>query len=79
MQKIMNILGKRKPELGGMLGFSEEQDLVTHFVFDKYAKVNRVEYNPNTKFLDTVLNEKWSKENIYLAGFVHSHPGNFNQ
>lgn len=79
MQKIMNILGKRKPELGGMLGFSEEQDLVTHFVFDKYAKVNRVEYNPNTKFLDTVLNEKWSKENICLAGFVHSHPGNFNQ
>lgn len=79
MNKIMNILGKRKPELGGMLGFSEEQDLVTHFVFDKYAKVNRVEYNPNTKFLDTVLNGRWNKESICLAGFVHSHPGNFNQ
>ena len=79
MNKIMSILGKRRPELGGMLGFSEEQDLITHFVFDKYARVNRVEYNPDIKFLDAVLNERWSKENICLAGFVHSHPGNFKQ
>lgn len=79
MKRIMGILGKRKPELGGMLGFTEEQELVSHFVFDENARVNTVEYNPNTKFLNKVLNKRWSKENISLAGFVHSHPGNFNR
>lgn len=79
LKQIMDILGKRKPELGGMLGFSEEQDLITHFVFDKNARVNSVEYNPNTKFLDTVINGKWEKQKISLAGFVHSHPGHFNR
>jgi proteasome lid subunit RPN8/RPN11 len=79
LNQILDILGKRKPELGGILGFTEEQDLITSFVFDKDARVNSVEYNPNTEFLDTVINDKWTKDNISLAGFVHSHPGNFNR
>lgn len=78
-KQVLDILGRRKPELGGMLGFSEEQDLITHFVFDRHARVTGAEYTPDTKFLDTVINGRWQKKNISLAGFVHSHPGHFNR
>lgn len=77
--QILEILGTKKPELGGMLGFSEEQNLITDFVFDDNARVNHVEYNPNTKFLNSVINGKWADEGISVAGFVHSHPGHFNR
>ena len=77
--KILEILGTKKPELGGMLGVSEEQNLITTFVFDNNARVNHVEYNPNTKFLNSVINGKWADEEISFAGFVHSHPGHFNR
>ena len=77
--EILNILGKRKPELGGMLGWSDDQDYIDTFVFDAKAKVGNAEYNPNTEYLMSVMDGEWVKEDIYLAGFVHSHPRDCNQ
>lgn len=76
--EIMRILGTQKPELGGMLGYSEDQLVIDHFVFDKNARVNSVEYNPNTEFLNGILYGEWETENINFAGIVHSHPGNMS-
>ena len=77
--EIMKLLGKQKPELGGMLGFSMDQDYIDTFVFDFAAQVGYAEYNPNTEYLNNIINNEWDKNHIYLAGFVHSHPGNFNK
>ena len=76
--EIISILGKKKPELGGMLGYSSDQSVIDSFVFDKDAKVNSVEYTPNTDFLNNVLNNEWASKGIYFAGFVHSHPGDYD-
>ena len=76
--EIMSRLGTSKPELGGMLGWTEDQFVIDTFVFDKNAKVNNVEYNPNIQFLNDIIHNEWEKKQIYLGGFVHSHPGNYN-
>ena len=78
-EEILNILGKQKPELGGMLGWRDDQDYIDTFVFDDKAKVGYAEYSPNTKYLMNVMDNDWVEKNIYLAGFVHSHPRDCNQ
>lgn len=77
--QIMQELATKKPELGGMLGWTEEQNVIDAFVFDKDAKVDSAEYYPNTAFLNTILNGSWQENGICFGGFVHSHPGNFNR
>lgn len=77
--EIMEILGTKKPELGGMLGFTLDQDFIDSFVFDEKGKVNSVAYSPNTEFLNGVIQGEWEKKRIFLGGFVHSHPGDFNR
>lgn len=77
--EIMDNLSVNKPELGGMLGYSNNQDTIDNYVFDSNASVNEVEYNPNTEFLQEVLDNDWQNNNIKLAGFVHSHPADFNK
>ena len=72
--KIMSILGKRKPELGGMLGWKDDQRYIDYFVLDTNARVGQCEYNPDTKLLSSILNGDWYEKRIYLGGFVHSHP-----
>lgn len=76
--QIMSVLGKRKPELGGMLGFTIDQDTIDNYVFDGEAMVNSVEYNPNIEYLQKVIEGEWQEKHISLGGFVHSHPGDFN-
>lgn len=76
--EIISKLGTQRPELGGMLGWTEDQSVIDNFVFDPKANVNDVEYNPNVNFLNSVITGEWEKKNINLAGFVHSHPVNFN-
>ena len=73
--EIIKKLGTSKPELGGMLGWTEDQLVIDHFVFDEKAKVTTVEYNPDVDFLNEILHNEWDKNSIYLGGFVHSHPG----
>lgn len=75
--KIMSILGTKKPELGGMLGYSKDFEKIDTFVFDKNANANYVEYSPNTNFLNSIIQGEWNEKDINLCGFVHSHPGSF--
>lgn len=76
---IINVLGREKPELGGMLGYTRKQDYIDTFVFDVNAAVDYAEYTPNIDYLNQVIEEDWYENDISLAGFVHSHPGDFNR
>ena len=62
-----------------MLGWTEDQSVIDSFVFDEGARVNSVEYNPNIDFLNNILQNEWDHKGIYLGGFVHSHPGDYNR
>ena len=77
--RIMADLGSAKPELGGMLGCTLDYNTIDTYIFDSKARVNSVEYNPNIEYLQSILDGEWHKKGIFLGGFVHSHPGNFNQ
>lgn len=76
--QIKKTLGTMKPEQGGILGISNDSDLIDTFVHDKTAKVGHSEYNPNVFFLNDIINNQWSKNNIDFCGFVHSHPSQSN-
>ena len=77
--QIMGVLGKKRPELGGMLGFTIDQDTIDTYVFDGGARVNSVEYTPDIDYLQTIIEGEWKKAHVFLGGFVHSHPGDFNR
>ena len=72
--RIMKTIGSGKPELGGILGWKDDKDYIDYFVFDKDAKVEDSAYSPNTEYLSSIINDDWGKKDIYVAGFVHSHP-----
>lgn len=76
-EQIMDKLGTEKPELGGMLGWKEDELMIDTFVFDKNAQVSHVEYTPNVEFLNGILQNEWERDGVNLAGFVHSHPNDF--
>ena len=65
--QIMSVLGNRKPELGGMLGFTLDQDTIDTYVFDSEARVNSVEYNPNVEYLQSVIDGEWKEKRVFLA------------
>lgn len=79
LNKIRKTIGRNAPELGGMLGSSYDQTIIDYYVFDARANVNEVEYSPNTKFLNGVLNNDWGNKGVNLSGFIHSHPKYFCQ
>lgn len=76
--EMLKVISKGKTELGGMLGWKDDQDYIDTFVFDYKAKVGECEYNPNVEYLMSVINGEWSKNDIYFGGFVHSHPRGCN-
>ena len=77
-EQIKNTLGKLKPEQGGILGINNYNNVINVFVHDETAKVGRMEYNPNVKFINKILNEKWSMDGTDFCGFIHSHPNQSN-
>lgn len=72
--KIQETLGTLKPEQGGILGISNEEDIVDFFVHDKKADVGTYEYSPNVSYIDEVINNEWAPNGIEFVGFIHSHP-----
>jgi molybdopterin/thiamine biosynthesis adenylyltransferase/proteasome lid subunit RPN8/RPN11 len=76
---IRETIGKLKPEQGGFLGISNEQDIVDTYVHDTNAKVAYSEYNPNVAFINNVINGDWYENNIDFCGFIHSHPNSSNR
>lgn len=72
-EQIRRTIGCKTPETGGMLGCSNSLGIIDKFVFDEHAKVGGTEYNPNVKYLEKIINDKW-EPGTELIGFIHSHP-----
>ena len=75
LSEICQILSRYPYETGGIVG-ANENGIITTFQFDKTHTSSLFEYCPNIEFLNQVINENWTKQNIEFVGFVHSHPHN---
>jgi len=68
--KIKNSIGKQRAETGGMLLGDVTNYHIVDFVFDEQSDNTGVSYQPNTQFLNAVLDQHASE----FIGIVHSHP-----
>ncbi len=72
-EKIVKTIGSLPAESGGMLLGDADTYEILDFVFDHKADNTGVSYQPNTKFLNSVLEEHPHE----FIGIVHSHPAGF--
>ena len=70
---ILETVGTKTPESGGMLLGNREDFLVRKFHFDEYGSRSPGSYDPDVDFLNMVLKREAERGNR-LLGFVHSHP-----
>ena len=68
-------IGDEPAERGGILLSLSNDYTITGFVPDKAASKSKSVYQPNTKFLNKVLEGR----NSEFVGIVHSHPAGFRQ
>lgn len=72
---IKEHIGLQRAETGGILLGKFHDYMITGFVFDSAASNNRTVYQPNTNFLNKILNGR----NEEFIGLVHSHPPGFRR
>lgn len=72
LDEIFLSLKQYNYETGGIIGVNE-RGVIAAFQFDKTHSYNPFEYCPNVDFLNQVINDIWTKENVEFVGFVHSH------
>lgn len=72
--EIINTIGSRPAESGGLLFGKEDDMIVRKFVFDKHAQTTRSTYTFNTEFLNPEIKRIWNDEGLSCIGFIHSHP-----
>lgn len=77
--EIINTIGSRPAESGGLLFGKEDDYVVQKFVFDKHAKVTRSTYTFNTEFLNPEIKRLWNEEQLSCIGFIHSHPNGYER
>lgn len=70
-QDIINTIGNRFCESGGLLGSSKD-GVIDSYYFDE-GKINLTDkYVPKVETMNVVL-EEWSERNIKFIGIIHSH------
>lgn len=72
LNEIFLLIKQHNYETGGIIGVNKK-GVISAFQFDETLSSNPFEYCPNVDFLNQVINKKWTKQNIKLVGFVHSH------
>lgn len=72
LDEIINIIGTKEPEQGGILGADENGNIVK-FVLDENASKTGHTYSPDTNWVNERIKE-WESQGIRFAGIVHSHP-----
>lgn len=78
MRDIMNQVGSRPPETGGIfVGPIGSMD-VTHFHFDQKANCSGGTYSPDCDTLRHLLKTEWREQGLDFKGFAHSHPNRFD-
>ncbi len=74
---IVHKIGLQVPERGGALGGPghDRRGELTHFEYDFSSQRTGVTYSPDIGRLNRIFKTRWNPADIYLRGFVHSHPG----
>jgi len=73
-REILETVGKRRPESGGILLGSREDYIVKKFVFDQFGSMSSAAYDPDIYFINKTIKNEWEENQLELLGFVHSHP-----
>lgn len=71
---MMNYLGSRPAESGGILFGFEDDYVIRKFIPDEFAFTTGSSYTMNTDFINSKIKELWENEKLSLLGIVHSHP-----
>lgn len=74
LDRIMNSIGARPAETGGILLGPLDSNDVTDFHYDGTADCTGITYTPDVKTLQQKLNDEWLPAKVDFKGFVHSHP-----
>jgi len=77
--EIINTIGSRPAESGGLLFGKEDDMIVQKFVFDKHAQITRSSYTFNTEFLNPEIKRIWNDKGLSCIGFIHSHPHGYGR
>ena len=72
--EIINTIGSRPAESGGLLIGREDDYIVRKFLFDKGAKTTRTTYSFDVNYLNPEIKRLWDEEGLSCIGFIHSHP-----
>lgn len=78
LNEIINTIGSRPSESGGLLFGKEDDYIITKFVFDRNAKVTASTYTFNTDYLNPEIKRLWDDEGLSCIGFIHSHPKGYS-
>lgn len=70
--QIIDTIGKRPPECGGVLG-AHENGNTTEFFFDEHGLSTPNGYTPDVQSINEMLVNDWMPRNILMVGIVHSH------
>jgi len=77
--KILKTLGSLPAEAGGiLLGPVGNDNIITHFVFDKYAHTTGSTYTLNTDYLNPILSEM-TDAGFEIKAVIHSHPQGYRK
>lgn len=71
-QQILDTVGTRTPECGGVLG-AYECGAVTEFYFDEFGTSKQNGYIPNVEMINEMLIHNWMPRGVLMVGIVHSH------
>lgn len=71
---MLNYIGSRHAETGGILFGYEDDFVIRKFIPDAFASTTKSSYTMNTDFINKKIRELWENEKLSLLGIVHSHP-----
>lgn len=77
--EILYTIASRPPESGGILLGPSGSNEVTDYYFDRGADCSGGTYSPDHVTLSRKMKEQWMPSGVDMKGFVHSHPGRFDQ
>jgi hypothetical protein len=69
--EIVNTIGSRPAESGGLLFGKEDDIIVRKFVFDKNARTTRSAYTFDVEYLNPEIKRIWEEEKLSWIGFIY--------
>ena len=78
LYELMNTVGSRPAETGGILIGPIGTNDITHFYFDRSGSCTGSTYSPDYITLRQKMREEWLPAKLDMKGRVHSHPGSLD-